>query len=166
MALIAARQAWAQTGRAEVDPERLAVVIGSGYGGLGTVVAQTRTLDRSGLRRVSPHTLTQIMANGPAAWVSIAVGARGVARTPVSAGASGAEAIAQGAEMIRSGAVDVVVGAGGVDACINELTIAGSAQIRALSTSDRGPEQVSGPRPGPERLRDDRRRFRDSRIGA
>ncbi|WP_427132033.1 beta-ketoacyl-[acyl-carrier-protein] synthase family protein [Pseudarthrobacter sp. S9] len=144
LALIAAREAWAQAGRPEVDPERLAVVIGSGYGGLGTVVAQTRLLDSGGPRRVSPHTLTQIMANGPAAWVSIDVGARGGARTPVSACASGAEAIAEGAEMIRSGAVDVVV-AGGVDACVNELTIAGFAQIRALSTSDRGPEEVSRP---------------------
>lgn len=144
LALIAAREAWTQAGRPGVDPERLAVVIGSGYGGLGTVVDQTRALDTGGPRRVSPHTLTQIMTNGPAAWISIDVGAQGGARTPVSACASGAEAIAQGAEMIRTGAADVVI-AGGVDACVNALTISGFAQIRALSTSDHSPIEISRP---------------------
>ena len=115
LALVAAREAWAQAGTPDVDPDRLAVVIGSGYGGLDTTLAQTRELDNSGPRKVSPHTLTRIMVNGPSAWVSIDLGARGGARTPVSACASGAEAIAQGAEMIRSGAADVVI-AGGVDA--------------------------------------------------
>ena len=144
LALIAAREAWTQAGRPDVDPERLAVVIGSGYGGLGTVVDQTRALDTGGPRRVSPHTLTQIMTNGPAAWISIDVGARGGAHTPVSACASGAEAIAQGAEMIRTGAADIVI-AGGVDACVNALTISGFAQIRALSTNHRSPDEISRP---------------------
>ncbi len=144
LALIAAREAWAQAGTPEGDPERLAVVIGSGYGGLGTTLAQARVLDNAGSRRVSPHTLTQIMVNGPAAWVSIDVGARGGARTPVSACASGAEAIVQATEMIRSGAADVVI-TGGVDACVNELTISGFAQIRALSTADGDPAKASRP---------------------
>ena len=142
LALVAAREAWAQAGTPDVDPDRLAVVIGSGYGGLDTTLAQTRELDTSGPRKVSPHTLTRIMVNGPSAWVSIDLGARGGARTPVSACASGAEAIAQGAEMIRSGAADVVI-AGGVDACVNDLIISGFAQIRALSTRNDDPQ---GPR--------------------
>jgi 3-oxoacyl-[acyl-carrier-protein] synthase II len=144
LALIAAREAWAHAGRPETDPERLAVVIGSGYGGLDTTLEQTRALDAKGPRRVSPHTLTRIMANGPSAWVSIDVGARGGARTPVSACASGAEAISQAADMIRSGAADVVI-AGGVDSCINGLTISGFAQIRALSTRNEDPQAASRP---------------------
>jgi 3-oxoacyl-[acyl-carrier-protein] synthase II len=144
LALIAAREAWEQAGRPEADPERLAVVIGSGYGGLDTTLEQTRTLDSSGPRRVSPHTLTRIMTNAPAAWVSIDVGAKGGARTPVSACASGAEAIAQAADMIRAGAADVVI-AGGVDACINGLIISGFAQIRALSTRNGDPQSASRP---------------------
>jgi 3-oxoacyl-[acyl-carrier-protein] synthase II len=144
LALIAAREAWAHAGRPEVDPERLAVVIGSGYGGLDTTLEQTRTLDGKGPRRVSPHTLTRIMVNGPSAWVSIDVGARGGARTPVSACASGAEAISQAADMIRSGAADVVI-AGGVDSCINGLTISGFSQIRALSTRNDSPQAASRP---------------------
>lgn len=144
LALVAAREAWAQAGTPDVDPERLAVVIGSGYGGLDTTLAQTRELDSNGPRKVSPHTLTRLMVNGPSAWVSIDLGARGGARTPVSACASGAEAIAQGAEMIRSGAADVVI-AGGVDACINDLIISGFAQIRALSTRNDDPQGASRP---------------------
>jgi 3-oxoacyl-[acyl-carrier-protein] synthase II len=144
LALIAAREAWAQAGRPDADPERLAVVIGSGYGGLDTTLEQTRTLDASGPRRVSPHTLTRIMTNAPAAWVSMDVGAKGGARTPVSACASGAEAISQAADMIRAGAADVVI-AGGVDSCINGLIISGFAQIRALSTRNAEPQSASRP---------------------
>ncbi|WP_211880704.1 beta-ketoacyl-[acyl-carrier-protein] synthase family protein [Pseudarthrobacter albicanus] len=144
LALIAAREAWAQAGRPEADPERLAVVIGSGYGGLDTTLEQARTLDASGPRRVSPHTLTRIMTNAPSAWVSMDIGAKGGARTPVSACASGAEAISQAADMIRAGAADVVV-AGGVDSCINGLVISGFAQIRALSTRNADPQSASRP---------------------
>lgn len=144
LALIAAREAWEQAGRPDADPERLAVVIGSGYGGLDTTLEQTRALDSSGPRRVSPHTLTRIMTNAPAAWVSIDVGAKGGARTPVSACASGAEAISQAADMIRAGAADVVI-AGGVDSCLNGLIISGFAQIRALSTRNGDPQSASRP---------------------
>nr|WP_277621631.1 beta-ketoacyl-[acyl-carrier-protein] synthase family protein [Arthrobacter pityocampae] len=144
LALVASREAWAQAGTPAVDPDRLAVVIGSGYGGLGTVLSQVRVLDAGGPRRVSPHTLTQIMVNGPSAWVSMDIGAQGGARTPVSACASGAEAIAQGVEMIAAGVADVVV-AGGVDACVNDLAISGFAQLRALSTSQGDPTAASRP---------------------
>jgi 3-oxoacyl-[acyl-carrier-protein] synthase II len=144
LALIAAREAWKQAGAPEVDPERFAVVIGSAYGGLGSTLEQDRALAESGPRKVSPHTLTRLMVNGPAAWVSIDLGARGGARTPVSACASGAEAIVQAAEMIRSGAADVVI-AGGVDASVNDLVITGFSQIRALSTRSDDPQRASRP---------------------
>jgi 3-oxoacyl-[acyl-carrier-protein] synthase II len=144
LALIAAKEAWGHAGRPDADPERLAVVIGSGYGGLDTTLEQVRTLDARGPRRVSPHTLTRIMTNAPSAWVSMEVGAKGGARTPVSACASGAEAISQGADMIRAGAADVVI-AGGVDSCINSLIISGFAQIRALSTRNDDPQSASRP---------------------
>jgi 3-oxoacyl-[acyl-carrier-protein] synthase II len=144
LALVAAREAWQQAGAPDVDPERFAVVIGSAYGGLGSTIEQDRALASGGPRRVSPHTLTRLMVNGPAAWVSIDLGARGGARTPVSACASGAEAIVQGAEMIRSGAADVVI-AGGVDASVNDLVISGFSQIRALSTRNGEPQRASRP---------------------
>ncbi|WP_171168108.1 beta-ketoacyl synthase [Streptomyces sp. I05A-00742] len=144
IALIAAREAWADAGRPEADPERLAVVIGTGTGGALTLLGQDDVLETSGVRRVSPHTVPMLMANGPAAWVSIELGARGGAHTPVSACASGAEAIAQGLDLIRLGRADVVV-AGGTEACVCALPLAGFAQARAHSTRNDEPGRASRP---------------------
>ena len=144
VALVAAREAWADAGRPEVEPERLAVVIGTGTGGALTILEQDDVLEASGVRRVSPHTVPMLMANGPAAWVSIDLGARAGAHTPVSACASGAEAIAQGMDLIRLGRADVVV-AGGAEACICALTVAGFAQAKAHSTRNDAPQQASRP---------------------
>ncbi|AZQ70828.1 beta-ketoacyl-ACP synthase II [Streptomyces luteoverticillatus] len=144
IALVAAREAWADAGRPEVEPERLAVVIGTGTGGALTLLGQDDVLEASGVRRVSPHTVPMLMANGPAAWVSIELGAKGGAHTPVSACASGAEAIAMGLDLIRLGRADVVV-AGGTEACIAPLPIAGFAQARAHSTRNEAPARASRP---------------------
>ncbi|MEE1785652.1 beta-ketoacyl-ACP synthase II [Streptomyces sp. SP17BM10] len=144
IALIAARQAWADAGSPEVDPERLAVVIGTGTGGAVTMLAQDDVLEASGVRKVSPHTVPMLMANGPAAWVSIELGARAGAHTPVSACASGAEAIALGLDLIRLGRADVVV-AGGAEACICPLPMAGFAQAKAHSTRNDEPTRASRP---------------------
>ncbi|MEV0601598.1 beta-ketoacyl-ACP synthase II [Streptomyces sp. NPDC050315] len=144
VALVAAREAWADAGTPEVDPERLAVVIGTGTGGALTLLGQDDVLEASGVRRVSPHTVPMLMANGPAAMVSIELGARGGAHTPVSACASGAEAIAMGLDLIRLGRADVVV-AGGAEACICGLTMAGFAQAKAHSTRNDEPQRASRP---------------------
>ncbi|MFF4407025.1 beta-ketoacyl-[acyl-carrier-protein] synthase family protein [Streptomyces sp. NPDC001404] len=144
IALVAAREAWADAGRPEVDPERLAVVIGTGTGGALTLLGQDDVLEASGVRKVSPHTVPMLMANGPAAWVSIELGARGGAHTPVSACASGAEAIAMGLDLIRLGRADVVV-AGGTEACIHPLPLAGFAQAKAHSTRNDEPGRASRP---------------------
>ncbi|MBB5119482.1 3-oxoacyl-ACP synthase [Streptomyces eurocidicus] len=144
IALIAAREAWADAGRPEVEPERLAVVIGTGTGGVLTLLGQDDVLEASGVRKVSPHTVPMLMANGPAAHVSIELGARGGAHTPVSACASGAEALAMGLDLIRLGRADVVV-AGGTEACVHPLPIAGFAQAKAHSTRNDDPAGASRP---------------------
>jgi 3-oxoacyl-[acyl-carrier-protein] synthase II len=144
LALVAAREAWAHAGRPDVDPERLAVVIGTGTGGSRSLLAQDDLLEQHGPRKVSPYTIPMLMPNGPAAWVSIELGALGGAHTPVSACSSGAEAIAMGLDMIRLGRADVVV-AGGTEACIHPLTIAGFAQMAALSTRNADPDGASRP---------------------
>ncbi len=144
VALVAAREAWADAGAPEVDPERLAVVIGTGTGGALTLLGQDDVLETSGVRRVSPHTVPMLMANGPAAWVSIELGARAGAHTPVSACASGAEALAMGLDLIRLGRADVVV-AGGAEACLHPLPLAGFAQARAHSTRNDEPQRASRP---------------------
>ncbi|MFE4869743.1 beta-ketoacyl-[acyl-carrier-protein] synthase family protein [Streptomyces sp. NPDC056682] len=144
LAMISAREAWRDSGAPEVAPERLAVVIGTGTGGVLTTLSQDDTFEKSGARRLSPYAVPMLMPNGPAAWVSMELGAQGGARTPVSACASGAEAIAMGLDLIRAGRADVVV-AGGTEACVHPFTIAAFAQMKALSTQDKDPESVSRP---------------------
>jgi 3-oxoacyl-[acyl-carrier-protein] synthase II len=144
LALVASREAWQDAGAPEVEPERLAVVIGSGIGGALTLLAQYDVLQAKGPRSVSPHLIPMLMPNGPAATVGLALGARAGVHTPVSACASGAEALAQALELLRSGRVDVVV-AGGAEACVHPLPMAGFAQMRALSTRHDCPEAASRP---------------------
>jgi 3-oxoacyl-[acyl-carrier-protein] synthase II len=145
-ALIAAHQAWADCGLADsgLDPERLAVVVGSGIGGATTLLNQDDILEASGPRKVSPHTVPMLMPNGPAAWVGLELGARAGVHAPVSACATGAEAIAWGLDILRSGRADVVV-AGGTEAVIQPLPIAGFAAMRAMSTRNDEPERASRP---------------------
>ncbi|MCX5383162.1 beta-ketoacyl synthase [Streptomyces sp. NBC_00083] len=144
LAMIGSREAWRDAGAPAVAPERLAVVIGTGTGGVLTTLGQDDTFEESGARRLSPYAVPMLMPNGPAAWVSMELGARGGARTPVSACASGAEAIAMGLDLIRAGRADVVV-AGGTEACLHPFTIAAFAQMKALSTEDKDPAAVSRP---------------------
>src|SRR3954451_24698632 len=145
-ALIAAQQAWADAGLADsgLDPERLAVSFGSGIGGALTILDQNDILQASGPRRVSPHTVPMLMPNGPAAWVGLQVGAQAGVHSVPTPGATGAEAIARGLDIIRSGRADVVV-AGGTEAVIHPLPIAGFASMRAMSTRNDEPEKASRP---------------------
>ncbi|WP_042390724.1 beta-ketoacyl-[acyl-carrier-protein] synthase family protein [Streptacidiphilus melanogenes] len=144
LALVTAREAWADAARPEVAPERLAVVIGTGTGGVGSLLAQDDVLEQYGARKVSPYVVTQMMPNGAAAWVSMDLGAGGGARTPVSACSSGAEAIAMGLDLIRLGRADAVV-AGGTEACVAAAVMAGFAQMTALSKREDQPEAASRP---------------------
>ncbi|MEU1606551.1 beta-ketoacyl-ACP synthase II [Micromonospora matsumotoense] len=146
IALIAAQQAWADSGLADsgLDPERLGASVGSGIGGALTLLAQDDILEASGPRRVSPHTIPMLMPNGPAAWVGLELGAQAGVHSVASACATGAEAIALGLDMIRSGRADVVV-AGGTEAVIHPLPIAGFSSMRAMSTRNDEPQQASRP---------------------
>ena len=143
-ALVAAQQAWTDAGTPEVDPIRLAVVIGTGIGGVNTLLDQDDLLEEKGPRKISPLTVPMLMPNGPAAWISLEYGARAGVYTPVSACASGAEALALAARLIRSGEADVVI-AGGAEAAIAPLTIGGFAQARTLSKRNDDPERASRP---------------------
>ncbi|MEU3183130.1 beta-ketoacyl-ACP synthase II [Streptomyces sp. NPDC006923] len=150
-ALIAAREAWADagfTGRAgedtSVDADRVGTVIASGIGGVTTLLDQYDVLKEKGERRVSPHTVPMLMPNGPSANVSLEVGARAGVHTPVSACASGAEAVGYAVEMIRTGRADVVV-AGGTEAAIHPLPIAAFANMMAMSKNNDEPTKASRP---------------------
>jgi 3-oxoacyl-[acyl-carrier-protein] synthase II len=143
-AIVAAREAWADAGATDVDPERLGVVVSSGIGGIASTLAAYDTLEEKGWQRLSPYTVPMLMPNGSAGWISLELGARAGVHTTVSACASGAEAIGYAMDMIRSGRADIVL-AGGTEAAIMELNIAAFAAMRALSTRNDEPERASRP---------------------
>ena len=143
-ALIAAREAWADAGSPEVNPERLAVDYATGIGGVWTLLDAYDVLKERGPRRVLPMTVPMLMPNGPAAAIGMDISARAGVRTAVSACASGTEAIANAFNRIRNGEVDVVV-AGGSEAAIHPLPIAAFAAMQALSKRNDAPEKASRP---------------------
>jgi 3-oxoacyl-[acyl-carrier-protein] synthase II len=145
-ALIAATEAWNDSGHNEtsVDPERLGVAIASGIGGVTTLLNNYDLLLEKGPRRVSPLSIPMLMPNSPAANVGLAFGAKAGVHTPVSACASGNEAIAHGIDMIHLGRADVVI-VGGTEAAIHPLPLAAFAQMMALSRRQDDPEAASRP---------------------
>ncbi|MGH8960427.1 MAG: beta-ketoacyl-[acyl-carrier-protein] synthase family protein [Jatrophihabitantaceae bacterium] len=149
-AIVAAREAWADagfTGKASengLDATRVAVVIGTGIGGVTSLLAQYDILLAKGPSRVSPLLIPMNMPNGPAAYVGIELGAQAGVHTTVSACASGSEAIAFGLDLLHLDRADVVV-VGGTEACIHPLNIAGFAQMRAMSSRNDEPQRASRP---------------------
>jgi len=143
-ALIAAREAWQDSGAPEVEPERLAVDFATGIGGVWTLLDAFETLKERGPRRVLPMTVPMLMPNGPAAAIGMDLGARAGVRTAVSACASGNESIANGFHRIQDGEADVVV-AGGAEAAIHPLPVAAFAAMHALSKRNDDPQAASRP---------------------
>jgi 3-oxoacyl-[acyl-carrier-protein] synthase II len=146
VAVIAAEEAWRDSGAGDagIDPLRIAVVIGTGIGGALTLLGQDDVLEEKGPKRVSPFTIPMLMPNGPAAAVGLAIGAKGGVHAPVSACASGAEAIRWGLDLLRFDRADVVL-VGGTEACVHPLPMAGFAAMRAMSTRNDEPERASRP---------------------
>ena len=146
LALVAALEAWADSGLADagVDPERLGVAMASGIGGVQTLLTNYDLLKEKGPRRVSPLAIPMLMPNSPAANVGLAIGAKAGVHTPVSACASGNEAIALGIDMIRLGRADVVV-VGGTEAAVHALPMAAFGLMMALSKRNDEPERASRP---------------------
>ncbi|MDR4532911.1 beta-ketoacyl-[acyl-carrier-protein] synthase II [Glutamicibacter sp. PS] len=143
-AVVAAREAWKDSGIEEVDRDKLAVAFATGIGGVWTLLDAWDTLKEKGPRRVLPMTVPMLMPNGPAAAVSLDLGAAGGAHTPVSACASGTEAMHVGLDLIRSGKADVVM-VGGAEAAIHPMPIAAFASMQALSKRNDDPARASRP---------------------
>ncbi len=148
LAMVAALEAWADSGLsaddADVDHERLGVAMASGIGGVQTLLTNYDSLTLKGPRRVSPLAIPMLMPNSPAANIGLAIGAKAGVHTPVSACASGNEAIALGIDMIRLGRADVVV-VGGTEAAVHPLPMAAFGQMMALSKRNDEPERASRP---------------------
>ncbi len=150
LALVAALEAWADSGLSSegeepgVVSERLGVAMASGIGGVQTLLTNYDNLNLKGPRRVSPLAIPMLMPNSPAANIGLAIGARAGVHTPVSACASGNEAIALGIDMIRLGRADVVV-VGGTEAAVHPLPMAAFGQMMALSKRNDDPAAASRP---------------------
>jgi 3-oxoacyl-[acyl-carrier-protein] synthase II len=150
VAMVAAKQAWADAGYGEnnddsvVEPERLGVIVGTGIGGVHTLLNMDDLLETQGLRKVSPLTVPMLMPNGPAAHVGLALKARAGVHAPVSACASSAEALAWAFRMLKMGEADVIV-AGGAEASITPICMAGFCQARTMSTRNEEPDRASRP---------------------
>lgn len=143
-ALIAGREAWADAGSPEVEPERLAVDWATGIGGVWTLLDAWDTLRERGPRRVLPMTVPMLMPNGPGAAIGMDLHARAGIRTVVSACASSTESLANGYDHLQQGLADVVI-AGGSEAAIHPLPIASFAAMQALSKRNDSPATASRP---------------------
>ncbi len=144
LALVLGRRVWQEAGTPEVETERLAVAVGTGLGGGDALVHAVDVMRAGGYRKVPPMTVPMVMPNGSAAAIGLEIGAKGGVYAPVSACASGAEAIAHGWRLIATGEVDVVV-AGGVEGHIDAVPIASFAMMRAMSTRNDEPARASRP---------------------
>ncbi|MFF0610533.1 KasA/KasB family beta-ketoacyl-ACP synthase [Nocardia tengchongensis] len=144
LALVLGRQVWQEAGTPEVEAERLVVAIGTGLGGGEALIDAVDLMRSAGYRKVPPMTVPMVMPNGPAATVGLEIGAKGGVYAPVSACASGAEAIAHAWRSIATGEADVAV-AGGVEGHIDAVPIASFAMMRALSTRNDEPARASRP---------------------
>lgn len=146
LAMVAAMEAWADAGLDgdAVDPERLGVSVASGIGGVSTLLGNYDLMLAKGHRRVSPLAVPMLMPNAPAANIALTYGARAGVHAPVSACASGNEALALAVDQIRLGRAEVVL-AGGTEAAIHPLPMAAFAQMMALSKNSGDPGSVSRP---------------------
>jgi 3-oxoacyl-[acyl-carrier-protein] synthase II len=144
LAMVAAREAWADAGSPEVDPDRLGVDFATGIGGLHTLLDGWDTLREKGPRRVLPMTVPMLMPNAAAGNLSLHFNARAYARTVASACASSTESIVNAIEHIRAGYADIVI-AGGTESVIHPVTIAAFSSMQALSRRNDDPATASRP---------------------
>ena len=128
----------------KLDKERFGVIIGSGIGGLETMENQVKTLINKGPNRVSPFLVPMMIVNMAAGQISIAVGAKGINTTVVTACASATNAIGEAFKAIRYGEADVII-TGGAEAPITPLALAGFCSMKAMSTRNQDPKTASRP---------------------
>jgi 3-oxoacyl-[acyl-carrier-protein] synthase II len=145
-ALAAAQEAVSDAGLAfgPGDNERVAVIVGTGIGGMATLVEQVHLLDQTGPRRVSPFFIPMVLSDSAAGQVAIAFGIRGPNMAVISACASGAHCIGEAAEMIRHGRVDKAI-CGAAEASILRLAIAAFNVIGAVSRCNEEPTRACRP---------------------
>jgi len=126
------------------NAERVGVVVGTGIGGIGSLEETCRVASEKGVRRISPFFIPQLIGNLAPGQISILLGAKGPNWCPVSACATGANAIGEAMRSIQDGTSDVVI-AGGTEAAVTSIAIGGFNAMRAMSTRNEDPAAASRP---------------------
>ena len=144
LAVAASREAWADAGVEGVDPSRAGIVVGSAIGGVIGILEQDGIRRERGHDRVSPWFLPNVLVDSASGQIAIDLGLRGPNYAPVSACATGSHAVGEGAETIRRGDADVVL-AGGTEACMHPVILAGFCAMRGLVAEDEDPTRASRP---------------------
>ncbi len=144
LALAAAVEAKDDAGLDGFDPARVGVVLGSAIGGFIGVMEQSAIFDERGADRVSPYFIPSVLVDSASGQIAISLGIRGPNYAPVSACATGSHAVGEGAELIRRGDADAVF-AGGTEACMHPLILAGFCAMRGLAVEDEHPPRASRP---------------------
>ncbi|HEY8628699.1 MAG TPA: beta-ketoacyl-ACP synthase II [Gaiellaceae bacterium] len=144
LALGAAREAMGDAGLNGFDPTRVGVVFGSAIGGFLGVMEQHEVLQERGPERVSPNFLPNVLVDSASGQIAISLGIRGPNYAVVSACATGSHAVGEAAELIKRGDADVVL-AGGTEACMHPLILAGFCAMRGLVAEEEEPARASRP---------------------
>src|SRR5919108_2814514 len=144
LALGAAKEAVEDAGLNGFDPHRVGIVFGSAIGGLIGIVEQAETLRERGPERISPHFIPSVLVDSASGQLAISLGIRGPNYAPVSACATGSHAVGEAAEQIRRGDADAIL-AGGTEACMHPLILAGFCAMRGLAAEDEHPPRASRP---------------------
>jgi 3-oxoacyl-[acyl-carrier-protein] synthase II len=143
-ALAAAKEALADAGTNGFRPERMGIVIGSAIGGFTELMRQAEILRERGPDRVSPSFIPNVLVDAASGQLAIELGMRGPNYAVVSACATGSHTIGEGAELIRHGHADAIL-AGGTEACIHPLILAGFTSMRGLAAANGDPSKASRP---------------------
>jgi 3-oxoacyl-[acyl-carrier-protein] synthase II len=144
LALAAAIEAVEDAELGDFDPTRVGIVLGSAIGGVLGIMEQADVLRERGADRVSPHFLPSVLVDSASGQVAISLGIRGPNYAVVSACATGSHAVGEAAELIKRGDADVVL-AGGTEACMHPLILAGFCAMRGLAVEDEHPPRASRP---------------------
>jgi 3-oxoacyl-[acyl-carrier-protein] synthase II len=144
LALSAAREAMEDAGLDGFDPARVAVVFGTAIGGVNGILEQQEILRERGPERVSPNFLPNVLVDSASGQLAISLGIKGLNYAVVSACATGSHAIGEAAEIIKRGDADAVL-AGGAEACMHPLILAGFTAMRGLAVEDEHPPRASRP---------------------
>src|SRR5690349_3883566 len=144
LALAAGKEAVESAGLNGFDPSRAGIVFGSAIGGILGIMEQSEVLRERGPERVSPNFLPNVLVDSASGQLAISLGIRGPNYAPVSACATGSHAVGEGAELIKRGDADLVL-AGGTEACMHPLILAGFVAMRGLAVENENPPHASRP---------------------